>query len=149
VRPVVCDRSRAWISLRLDGEISQFESVLLDSHLRACTDCRLFAEDVARQTQQLRSASLAPLPGAIAIPRRRWSRRAIEVGTAATAAAAAAVALVIGVGGSPSRPSVPRRPVVSSVTVLDTESRGLPRTAALEREESVGVARGRRALPQL
>ncbi len=135
--------------MQLDSEISQLESVLLRSHLRSCDDCRLFADDVVWQTEGLRSAPLEPLGGAIAIPRRSWSRRAIEVGTAATAVAAAAAALVVGIGGSHSRPAAPPWQVVVPASVLDSESRGLPRASAIEREQSVELAHGKQALPQL
>jgi hypothetical protein len=149
VRPIVCDRSRAWISLRIDGEISQFESVLLRSHLRTCADCRDFADDVAWQTESLRVSPLEQLGGVIEIPRRSWSRRAIEVGTAAAAVAAAAVALVIGIGGSHSRPAAPPWQIVVPSSAVDTESRGLPRASALVREKGVALAHGKEALPQL
>ena len=149
MRPVVCDRSRAWISLRIDGEISQFESVLLRSHLRACSECRGFADDVAWQTEGLRTSPLERLGGVIEIPRRSWSRRAIEVGTAAAAVAAAAIALVIGIGGSHSRPAAPPWQIVVPSSVVDSESRGLPRASAIEREAGVTLAHGKEALPQL
>lgn len=149
MRPVVCDRSRAWISLRIDGEISQFESVLLRSHLRACGDCRAFADDVSWQTESLRDSALERLASVIEIPRRSWSRRAIEVGTAAAAVAAAAVALVVGIGGSHSRPAAPPWRIVVPSTAVDSESRGLPRASALVRESGVTLAHGKEALPQL
>ncbi len=149
MRPIVCDRSRAWISLQIDGEISQFESVLLRSHLRACADCRAFAGDVAWQTESLRSSPLERLDGTIEIPRRSWSRRAIEVGTAAAAVAAAAVALVVGIGGSHSRPAAPPWQIVVPTSAVDNESRGLPRASALDREAGVTLAHGKEALPQL
>ena len=61
MRPLACDRSRAWISLRLDGELSKFEHVLLGAHMAMCRDCRRFADDVEWQTQAIRSAGLEPL----------------------------------------------------------------------------------------
>jgi len=35
-RSATCDRARAWISLRSDGELSEFECALLDAHLGRC-----------------------------------------------------------------------------------------------------------------
>ena len=149
MRPVLCDRSREWISLRLDGEISQFEHVLLRSHMLICSDCRRFAYDVNWQTNALRCAPLEPLGRAVTIPRRGWTRRAIEIGTAATAAAAAAVALAVGVGGSHARPTVPQPQFREPATAFDNESRGLKRISAIPRQGGVDLARGRRALSQL
>ena len=149
MRPVLCDRSREWISLRTDGEISQFEHVLLRSHLLVCGDCRRFSHDVDWQAGVLRRAPLEPLGRAVTIPRRTWSRRMIEIGTAATAAAAAAVALAVGIGGSHGAPSVPQPQFREPATAFDNESRGLKRISELPREQGVDLTRGRRALSQL
>ena len=149
VRPVVCDRSRAWISIRLDGEISHFESVLLRAHLRLCNDCRGFADDIAWQTSELRAAPLERPTAPVSIPRRAaWSRRSLEYGTAAAAACAAAIALVVGLGGSHAAPAKPVSPPLVS-SAFTSESRGLPQVSAINRTSSVELAHGRRALPQL
>jgi Putative zinc-finger len=149
VRPVLCDRSREWISLRLDDEISQFEHVLLRSHMLICSDCRRFAYDVNWQTNAVRQAPLESLGRAIKIPRHGWTRRAIEIGTAATAAAAAAVALAVGLGGSHARPTVPQPQFREPTSAFETGSRGLPNVAEIPHEHGVVLARGRRALSQL
>jgi predicted anti-sigma-YlaC factor YlaD len=148
VRPAVCDRSRAWISLRLDGEISQIESALLRAHLTVCTDCRHFGDDVAWQTEQLRAASVQRRDIPVSIPRRRNSfvRRPLEVGTAVAAAAAASIALVVGIGGSHTRSDVPQQRLVpeSSVGLL-SPSLGLPAASG----QNVQVMRKRLPLPQI
>src|SRR5437660_171036 len=107
MRPLVCDRSRAWISLRLDDELSRFEHVLLGAHLAVCRDCRRFAADVEWQTECVRAAALAPLPGPVTIPAARsWRRPAL--GASAAAVAASIAALAVGVHGpSPQHPTVP------------------------------------------
>jgi hypothetical protein len=147
VRPAVCDRSRAWISLRLDGEISQIESALLRAHLTVCADCRHFGDDVAWQTDQLRAASPERRQIPVSIPRHRgFVRRPLEVGTAVAAAAAASIALVVGIGGSHARPDVHQPRVVPKSTVgLRSDSLGLP-TAP---DWSVQVVRRRLPLPQV
>ena len=124
---------------------------MLRSHLRLCSDCRRFDEDVTWQTGELRSAPLESVVRPVSVPRRGWSRRAIEIDTATTAALAAAIALVIGIGGSHSRPAVVQTPApfVQPTLGFDNESRGLPRATAVDREHGVNMARGRRALPQL
>ena len=37
--PAMCERARAWASLRLDAELSEFEDALLTAHLRRCSAC--------------------------------------------------------------------------------------------------------------
>src|SRR5438128_8198714 len=106
MRPSACDRSRAWISLRLDDELSKFEHLLLGAHLTVCRDCRRFAGDVEWQTQSLRAAAFQPLTRPITIPATRsWRRPALGVSTAAVAAAIAALA--IGLRGPSQRPLAP------------------------------------------
>jgi hypothetical protein len=103
MRSLSCDRSHTWISLRLDGELSRFEHVLLGAHLTACRDCRHFAADVTWQTESLRAAALEPLARPITIPATRgWRWPALGISTAAVAASI--VALAIGFHG----PSTPR-----------------------------------------
>ena len=86
-RSVVCDRVRSQISLRLDGELSQLESRMLDSHLVRCAECRAFEIGAAAVTEQLRSAPLEPLaePVVIRRPARTWFART-QVGMAAALA---------------------------------------------------------------
>jgi predicted anti-sigma-YlaC factor YlaD len=89
-----CDRAREYASLRLDGELSDFECALLDSHLDRCPSCRAFADDLVGVTARLREAPLEHPSIAVTLPRRRsvaW--RGIQV-----SAAAAAVVSVVGIG---------------------------------------------------
>ena len=107
MRPLACDRSRAWISLRLDDELSRFEHVLLGAHLALCRDCRHFADDVAWQTQALRGAPLEPLSFPVTIPARRpWRWPALGVSTGAVAASIFALAVGLR-GATPQHPSSP------------------------------------------
>ena len=39
LQPRNCDRARAWVSLRLDDEISELEERLLEAHLGRCAAC--------------------------------------------------------------------------------------------------------------
>jgi predicted anti-sigma-YlaC factor YlaD len=89
-----CDRAREYASLRLDGELSEFERVLLDSHLERCPSCHAFAEDLVAVTDHLRSAPLEAPQLAITLPRRRFAGvRGIQA-----SAAAAAIVSVVGIG---------------------------------------------------
>lgn len=143
MRPLACDRSRAWISLRLDGELSRFEHVLLGAHLAVCRDCRHFANDVEWQTRSIREAALEPLARPITIPSTRsWRRPALGVSTAAVAASIAALAIGLR-GPSTARPQAPAPravPAASIQAVGDTS--GVRRGGLSTAEQSVGTLRG-------
>jgi predicted anti-sigma-YlaC factor YlaD len=98
VRPPLCDRAREWISLQLDGELSEFERVLLDGHLVHCADCTEFRAGGESISGQLRRAPLARLERPVVLPRRsRVSARVLPVVGAAAAAVVVAVGSTIGV----------------------------------------------------
>ena len=85
-----CRRAHEWVSLRVDGELSQFEAVLLDAHLAGCEACRQFALTVSATTAELRRAPLERLDRPVGLPpRRRALLRPFSAGAAAAAAAAA------------------------------------------------------------
>ena len=88
-----CDRARAWVSRELDGELSEFERVLLAAHVADCAPCRSFKADVAAITAELRSAPLERLGRRVELPlRRRLSLRPLQ------AAAAAMAVMAVGLG---------------------------------------------------
>jgi anti-sigma factor RsiW len=66
-----CERIRAWVSADLDGDLSEFESSLLRTHLTGCAGCREFGVDVSAFTKALRAAPLEPMSRPVALPRRR------------------------------------------------------------------------------
>jgi predicted anti-sigma-YlaC factor YlaD len=89
-----CDRAREYASLRLDGELSDFESALLDSHIERCPSCRAFAEDLLGVTARLRTAPLERPLIVMTLPQRRFAAvRRMQV-----SAAAAAIVSVVGIG---------------------------------------------------
>jgi hypothetical protein len=145
MRPLACDRSRSWISLRLDDELSKFEHLLLGAHLAVCRDCRRFADDVEWQTQSVRAVPLEPVTRPVTIPAARsWRRPALGVSTAAVAASIAAFA--IGLHG----PSTPRQPspaprVTRAATGLGGEASGVRRGGLSTADQSVGTFRGERS----
>lgn len=94
----VCDRAREYSSRSLDGELSDFERALLETHLERCGECRAYATELAEIVTRLRAAPLEALPHPVALPsRRRVRTRALQ---GAAAAAAAVVAVTAGLVGS-------------------------------------------------
>jgi hypothetical protein len=91
----LCDRGREWISLRLDGELSELAQKMLDSHVGRCADCRAFAASIEQTTAELRAFPLEQPSRPFMISRQR--RRAIGLGSiSAVAASVAAVAVGLG-----------------------------------------------------
>lgn len=86
---VRCERARAWAALAPDGELSELERRLLDSHLERCAPCAGFAAQVATVAVELRAAAPEPLRRPVAIP--SWRRPAYARLRAVGAAAAVAV----------------------------------------------------------
>lgn len=141
--PHNCDRARAWVSLKLDGEISELEGFMLESHLARCEVCRAFAADSVAFTEALRTAELEPLERPVSLPAaRRSMRRAVQFG-----AAAALVAASVGLGSlfgavGTGRSHAPTRPrildgepaIVTPVPVsFSSDSQGLPQVPAAVR----------------
>jgi predicted anti-sigma-YlaC factor YlaD len=100
----LCERGREWVSLRLDGELSELAQKMLDSHLARCADCRAFEEHVTGIALQLRTAPLEQLERPVEIVGRRFRvpARIWSLGAAAASVAAAAVGVVgfINIGSS-------------------------------------------------
>ena len=120
-----CERARQWVSLALDGELSELEHALLDAHVGQCEDCRAFQEETASSTHLLRTAGLAELRAPIALPRRvrRTPVRTVQVGIAAAVAVAA-----IGLGSVVSSTRAPRGtsyPSASAASMRDDRFREL------------------------
>jgi hypothetical protein len=99
VKPLTkqCERARECASLRLDGELSEFEQALLVAHLARCEPCRSFAAELDSVTDHMRTTPLARLEQPISLPARRRlvSRRPVEI-----AAAAALMITTLGVAGA-------------------------------------------------
>jgi predicted anti-sigma-YlaC factor YlaD len=89
-RSIVCERVRGQISLRLDGELSELESRMLESHVARCGECAAYEADVVSLTAWLREAPLEPLEHPIVLrkPSRRVSVAQMQVGVAAALAVA-------------------------------------------------------------
>ena len=144
-RAMLCDRTREWAALRLDAELSEFETAIMTAHLDRCQECRAFAADVAAITRELRSTPLEPLPRRIELRAARrfpLAQRHIQV-----AAAAALVVLATGLGSlygalrASGTPEQVLTPLVRAPMVGDTDE------TALLREIRLAELRPSRPLP--
>ena len=90
----VCDRAREYSSRSLDGELSDFERALLETHLERCDACRGYAVELAEIVTRLRLEPLEALPHPVSLPSRRRVRARALQGAAAAAAVAATAGLV-------------------------------------------------------
>jgi Putative zinc-finger len=88
----LCSRARFWVSLRLDDQLSELESALLDAHLAGCAACRSFAQVAELTTDELRAAPLATHAAVPVSGMRRRVARPITVALTAALLAGAAVA---------------------------------------------------------
>ena len=69
--PAICERARSWASLRLDGELSEFEDALLSAHLAPLRPVqRVRAQSSAAPSRHLRrgAAGAADPPGRRSLP---------------------------------------------------------------------------------
>lgn len=129
----LCARARFWASLRVDGELSELESALLDSHLVRCEACTAYATGVDATAALLRAqAPAAHAP--IALRVRRAPTRFV-----AAAAAAVLVVLAAALGGlmsgevepGPSSTVALRNVAVVSTVETPDQLRRLRRTSLL------------------
>jgi hypothetical protein len=124
-----CDRARQWSSLRVDGELSELEDVLLEQHLGGCADCCSFEADLHSAAQVLRTSPVEAPAFAFRMPARAAVR---FPASRRLAVAGLAVALALGslVGSTLNRPAtLPKQPApqVSWLTRDLNELRQLPR----------------------
>ena len=128
----LCERTRAWASLELDGELSELEGMLFHEHVRGCADCAAVVDDLHRIAAIVRATPLAE-------PSRRgfeFPARVVRPSTRPLAArglvAAAVIALAAGLGllgnslgGSPRAPQ-PASPEFAFLPLsVDRQIRGL------------------------
>jgi predicted anti-sigma-YlaC factor YlaD len=91
---VDCERARPWAALAPDGELSELERRLLDSHLAQCGACRAFFADVAATTRALRTAEYEALAEPVSV--LAWRRRERYARLRAVAASAAVAVMALG-----------------------------------------------------
>ena len=111
-----CDRARQWASLRLDGELSELEEVLLEKHLEGCAACHAFAARMERTTELVRlSPSETPEIDYAPLPQRRVVH--LPVGRRAAIVAIAAAAALGSLVGSQLEGPTQRTPTTSGPKV--------------------------------
>jgi anti-sigma factor RsiW len=86
----VCARVREQVSLELDGELSQLEARMLETHLDRCPRCAAYAADVRDFTDRMRTAPRALMQRPVVVRRpRRLTAVRLQIGAAAGLALAA------------------------------------------------------------
>jgi predicted anti-sigma-YlaC factor YlaD len=139
----LCERARAWTSLRTDGELSELETALLDAHLGRCDACRTFAVGTEQVATALRAAHLErPIPFVLPPPRvRHTAIRALQVAAAVTLVVSAGVVAAI---SGPSGGSSAAKPV-SMVAGVDSPDglRELRRPGLVGQARAVVIPRNR------
>lgn len=98
LRATECERTRQWISAALDGELSQFQVVLLDRHVQRCHACRSFEERSTAVTSAIRNARAERTLGPVHLPARRRSTWRAPAAALRVGSAAAMVACFVSVG---------------------------------------------------
>jgi predicted anti-sigma-YlaC factor YlaD len=118
--PSECERARAAVSLRLDGELSELERAWLDGHLVGCADCRFYEVGVAGFTGRLRATPLERPSVAMILPRRRRTPVA-ALAAAACVLAAAASSATLGLGRAFGSHHAPPAATISLSVVHDSD----------------------------
>jgi predicted anti-sigma-YlaC factor YlaD len=98
ILPADCARARQQLSLRADSELSEFESVLLSTHISRCDDCRAFEQGVMGLTDALRAVPMES-PAISFEPPRRRGRLDVFVAASVRAGSAAAAIAVVAISG--------------------------------------------------
>lgn len=115
-----CRQARQWGSLRLDGELSELERLLLRRHLSRCEQCRAFVAGMEGVTRLVRSTPPAELERPLAAPAPQPARRSprtvrLVAATAVVVVAAAVGAVVGAVIGSSGKQQVPQQQITTIV----------------------------------
>jgi hypothetical protein len=140
IQPSSCARTRQWISLALDRELSEFERFLMEDHVKRCVDCSVFERDSRLFTVGMRSTPLESLSapvwvGSLRQPARFGRVRLANVVPVAIAAASVFLATTFlpdraGFIGSDERPlesAVALDPMTVNELVLEVRRRNLQR----------------------
>ena len=116
VRAIECERTRQWISVALDSELSQFERSLVNGHVARCAACRSFEIHVTTFTREVRRAPAERMLSRIYLPtRQRLAWRAAGVARVGSVAAVVVTAISMGLLVAPdNRPFTGNAPLVAA-----------------------------------
>lgn len=126
-----CERVRASVSLALDGELSELETLELDRHLVVCDRCASFAARAAVVVEAIRSTPCEHPSRSFEIAEtRRRTRPVIVIAAAVAVVVAASAGALVGTlrsSSSAARPQLRPAPPVAlqfAVPVRDPRAHG-------------------------
>jgi putative zinc finger protein len=127
LQPRNCERARAWVSLRLDDEISELEERLLQAHLSRCASCQAFEASVHGAVLVLRAEPLEQIDHPVVVSGRRRLpvRRGAVASVAAVAAAFVGVTTVLSTTALKSPSSHAPAPIPAAVAPEDQDLKQL------------------------
>jgi anti-sigma factor RsiW len=126
-----CSRARESVSAQLDGELSELELDRLETHLRICPACTVWAEEVRDLTLQLREAALEEPAHRFALARLRRGWR-VSSAVAVASAAAVVATMFVAPGQRTSLSSGQAGPQVSGVASITERHFVVSRLTRLE-----------------
>ncbi len=109
VRAMECERTRQWVSVALDSELSQFERALVKNHVACCADCRSFQRSVTAVTVVVRNSPSQRMSRDLYLPVRRrlaWSSPTAVARLGSAAAAVIVSVISVGLLTAPERGSL-------------------------------------------
>ncbi|MFL5927114.1 MAG: zf-HC2 domain-containing protein [Gaiellaceae bacterium] len=127
----LCARARYWVSLRVDGELSELEGALLDAHLGRCDGCRAVADGFGATTSLLRATPQEPVPSLVLDLPRSPRRLLATVAVAALLAIGVIAGTVVGAESSHRATPSPRIVAVVASAETPDQLRRLRRTTLL------------------
>jgi predicted anti-sigma-YlaC factor YlaD len=149
ILPAECAHACQQLSLRADGELSEFETVLLEAHLAVCADCRAYEKGVTGFTTLLRAVPLEQPIVPFQLPRGRSRANAFLASSLRAGSAAAALAIVALTGLVTFHTALHRSPGTASSAnvgaarlVLDLHERQLQHLDSLGRAHKPVVPHG-------
>jgi anti-sigma factor RsiW len=111
----LCLRACEWASLRLDGELSEFEEAMLQAHLAGCVACSEFVRRIETVAEQVRFAPLEPFERSVVLARHRRISWRVSRAAAAGAAVVATIGLTSGLILRNSSLKIGPEPAIGSV----------------------------------
>jgi predicted anti-sigma-YlaC factor YlaD len=93
---VVCERTRVYVSLEVDGELSEFERGFLTTHVLRCDDCRAYRSEIHALANHIRETPQETPARSVQVPNRVPSRRTSRLARYQLGAAAALAVAVVG-----------------------------------------------------